>query len=151
MSDPLDDRLSDFATGTPAMNPVSPADVRRRGDRLRRRRTALAAAGAALAVALVAAPVAVLTARDGARQQRPARAPSTTTTLATGSAGAWVAGDVISVVLAGDSITVKKNGTVVTGLSAITVSQFNTQTRFGVGLGTAGATGVTYDDLTLAA
>jgi len=41
--------------------PLSAADVRRRGDRIRRRRTALVAGGAAFAVAVVTAPVLLLT------------------------------------------------------------------------------------------
>lgn len=60
MSDPLEDRFRDFASGTPDMSPASPAEIRHRGDRMRRRRTALAAAGAALAVALIVTPLAVL-------------------------------------------------------------------------------------------
>lgn len=73
-----------------------------------------------------------------------------TTTLFTGSGGAWAAGDTISVVLSGDTITVKKNGTNVPGLIGVTVSQFNTATRFGVGHTSAGNS-LTYDDLALAA
>lgn len=80
MSDPLDERFRDFATGTPAMNPASPADVRRRGDRLRRRRTALTAAGAALAVALIATPVALIATGGPDDDVQPAPAPSTTIT-----------------------------------------------------------------------
>ncbi|MBM0124656.1 hypothetical protein [Pimelobacter simplex] len=45
--------------------PLSAADVRRRGDRIRRRRTALVAGGAALAVAAVAAPVLLVTGDGG--------------------------------------------------------------------------------------
>ncbi len=44
--------------------PMSAADVRRRGDRLRRRRTALVAGGAALAVAAVVVPVLALGGHD---------------------------------------------------------------------------------------
>ncbi len=81
MSDPLDERFRDFATGTPDMNPAAPAEIRRRGDRMRRRRTALTAAGAALAVALIAAPVAVLaTGDDGRDTPGPARTPTSTVT-----------------------------------------------------------------------
>lgn len=80
MSDPLDRRLRDFAMDLPTTTPVSPADVRRRGDRLRRRRTTMAAAGAALAVALVATPVAVLAGDDGSRKADPAPAVTTPAT-----------------------------------------------------------------------
>lgn len=53
MSDPIKD-LENFGTeGTP-MNPLPPSEVRRRGDRLRRRRNALTATGSALAVAVIA-------------------------------------------------------------------------------------------------
>lgn len=45
--------------------PLSAADVRHRGDRIRRRRTALVAGGAALAVAAVAAPVLLFTGDNG--------------------------------------------------------------------------------------
>ena len=79
MSDPLEDRFRDFTTGTPAVSPASPAEIRGRGDRLRRRRTALTAAGAALAVALIATPVALL-ATGGDDDPEPAPPPSTTIT-----------------------------------------------------------------------
>lgn len=45
--------------------PLSAADVRRRGDRIRRRRTTLVAGGAALAVAAVTAPILLLAGNDG--------------------------------------------------------------------------------------
>lgn len=45
--------------------PLSAADVRRRGDRIRRRRTALVAGGAALAVAAVTVPILALTGHGG--------------------------------------------------------------------------------------
>ena len=68
MSDPID-RLTDFASSFEGGTmPASAAEVRRRGDRLRRRRQALVAAGAAAAVAAVAVPVLALTggpAEDG--------------------------------------------------------------------------------------
>jgi hypothetical protein len=80
VSDPLDRRLRDFTMDLPTTTPASPADVRRRGDRLRRRRTTMAAAGAALAVALVATPVAVLAGDDGSRDAEPAPAVTTTAT-----------------------------------------------------------------------
>lgn len=70
------------------------------------------------------------------------------TTLATGSSGAWADGDVVSIELAGDTFTVKKNGTAVTGLSDITDSTFDSATKFGIG---ANAAGATFDDLTFVA
>lgn len=51
------------------LQPVPPASIRARGDRLRRRRYAAVAGGAALAVVLVAVPVAVLT--GGAERSGP--------------------------------------------------------------------------------
>ncbi len=72
MSDP-DERLSSFDPG-PSMNPLPPADVRRQGERLRRRNNALAGAGAALAVAVIVTPIAVLsTGGDGDAGPDPAR------------------------------------------------------------------------------
>ncbi|MCV7424326.1 hypothetical protein H7K45_27640 [Mycobacterium yunnanensis] len=70
--------------------------------------------------------------------------------VATGTGGAWASGDTISWVLNGDTITIRKNGVDVPGLTAITTSQFNTATRHGIG-GTASASGVTFDDLTFVA
>lgn len=59
--DPIEE-LARFGAGLGAATPGgdmprTPAEVRRRGDQIRRRRTALAAGGAALAVAAVAVPV----------------------------------------------------------------------------------------------
>lgn len=73
-----------------------------------------------------------------------------TTTLYTGTGGGWAAGDVISVVLSDDTISVKKNGVSVPGLTDVTVSQFNTATKFGVGHYSSGV-GVTYDNLSFVA
>ncbi|HVK29594.1 MAG TPA: hypothetical protein VM575_14725 [Nocardioides sp.] len=59
--DPIDELArfgAGFGSATPGGDmPLSAADVRRRGDQIRRRRTALVAGGAALAVAAVAVPV----------------------------------------------------------------------------------------------
>lgn len=62
--DPIDE-LSRFGAGfttgsTGGDMPLSAADVRRRGDQIRRRRTALVAGGAALAVTAIAVPVLAL-------------------------------------------------------------------------------------------
>lgn len=59
--DPIDELTrfgAGFGSATPGGDmPLSASDVRRRGDQIRRRRTALVAGGAALAVAAVAVPV----------------------------------------------------------------------------------------------
>lgn len=54
-----DDLMSDFDAGDP-VNPPQPSEIRRRGDRIRRRNTTFAAVGAAVAVAVIATPIAVL-------------------------------------------------------------------------------------------
>lgn len=69
MSDP-DNRLSNFDPGLP-MNPLPPSDVRRQGDRLRRRNTIVAGVGAAVAVALIATPIAALSGGDEAPEPAP--------------------------------------------------------------------------------
>lgn len=62
------------------LHPAAPAEIRARGDRIRRRRYGIAAGGAALAVVLVAAPLAVLGSSDEgsapAPADRPGEAPS---------------------------------------------------------------------------
>jgi hypothetical protein len=70
MSDPLD-KLASFDPG-PAMSPLPPSEVRRRGDRARRRHTALVVGGAVAAVVLVVTPIAVLANRDGGGKTQPA-------------------------------------------------------------------------------
>ena len=73
MSDknPLD-QLHNFDLGG-HVNPLPPADVRRRGDRIRRRNNAFAAVGAAAAVALIATPLALIAGND---DNRPSPAPA---------------------------------------------------------------------------
>jgi hypothetical protein len=56
--------------------PLSAADVRRRGDRIRRRRTALVAGGAALAVAAVTTPILLLTGHQGPDQDLTTKDPA---------------------------------------------------------------------------
>lgn len=83
MSDPIErmQRLRSDVEGGP-MPPAS--EVRRRGDQLRRRRTAAMTAGAALAVVAIVAPVAFLTGGDpsGDSPHDPVDTPSETTTSA---------------------------------------------------------------------
>lgn len=59
----------------------------------------------------------------------------------------WVANDVITVVMDGDTFTVQKNGTNVPGLVGITCSDLDTATKHGIGTSSSG-TGATFDDLT---
>ena len=67
MPDPIDE-LSNFEPGV-RVNPMPAAEVRRRGDRLRRRNS-LMAVGAAVAVVLVATPIAVFSGDgDGGKPQ----------------------------------------------------------------------------------
>lgn len=77
MSDPID-RLHDFGSSFEGdAMPSSAAEARRRGDQLRRRRTALVAVGSAVAVVAVAVPVFALASGD--------RGPDNSTPVATGS------------------------------------------------------------------
>jgi hypothetical protein len=60
------------------MNPLPPSDVRRQGDRLRRRNNVLAGVGAAVAVAVIVTPLAILGTRgDGDASPDPAPTPQT--------------------------------------------------------------------------
>lgn len=79
--DPID-QLTRFGTDLQgAAMPVPPSEIRRRGERLRRRRHALVAGGAALAVAVVAVPVVALTA-DSDKKVLPADPTDPTPVLA---------------------------------------------------------------------
>lgn len=67
MPDPIDE-LEGFTM--PSVTPAPASEVRRRGDRIRRRNRALAAAGTLAAIAVIATPVAVL-ANHTTSSQRP--------------------------------------------------------------------------------
>ena len=83
--------LDRFDEGLPAMNPLPAPEIRRRGDRLRRRRTALVAAGSVLAVAIaVGAPVLALSGHDGGSDIQPAPRPSESTTSPTAPPNGWL-------------------------------------------------------------
>lgn len=76
MSDPLD-QLARFDGGDP-QPPLPAAEVRRLGDRRRRRQTLLAGVGAAVAVAVIATPIALLGPGDDPDSSpEPAPAPPT--------------------------------------------------------------------------
>lgn len=71
MRDPIEE-LENFSVPGPPMTPLPAAEVRRRGNRIRRRNTALAGAAAAAVVAVIVAPLAVLADRDDGRTIQPA-------------------------------------------------------------------------------
>ncbi|WP_243056800.1 hypothetical protein [Nocardioides sp. SR21] len=58
MPDPIEE-LENFSIPGPPMNPMPAADVRRRGNRIRRRNNTLATVGGLAAVAVIAAPFAI--------------------------------------------------------------------------------------------
>ena len=91
MSDPIRD-LENFSTGGTPMTPLPAAEVRRRGDRLRRRNTTLlSVAGAVAVAAIVAAPLALAGGHDktGPDTRFATRTPSATTSADVGAA--WLA------------------------------------------------------------
>jgi len=73
MRDPIDELESFHMPAT--TTPLPAAEVRRRGDRIRRRHTALAAAGGLAVVAAVAAPIAAVALHQDSRRVEPAPAP----------------------------------------------------------------------------
>ena len=74
------DDLDRFDQGLPAMTPLPPTEVRRLGDRLRRRNTALAVGGGVLAVAVaIGTPMIALNGGGGGNDILPAPSPSQTT------------------------------------------------------------------------
>ena len=81
MPDPIEE-LSNFDPRSP-VNPMPAAEVRRRGDRLRRRNTARVVGGAVAAVVLVAVPVAVFAGGDNGGDPEPGPATITSDVLLT--------------------------------------------------------------------
>ena len=73
----MSDLFSPLRTPGAEPLPATPAEIRQRGDRARRRRSALVAGGAALAVAAVASG-ALLLGPDGSADPQPAPAPTRT-------------------------------------------------------------------------
>ena len=78
MSDPIE-QLRNFTPQGVDVTPLSPSEVRRRGDRLRRRNQALAAVGGVAAIALIATPIALL-AGGPPKALQPVDTPTPTTT-----------------------------------------------------------------------
>lgn len=76
MPDPIDELESFTMPGS--TSPLPPAEVRRRGDRIRRRNHALAAAGGLAVVAAVAAPLTAVALSQGPDRPEPAPAPTVT-------------------------------------------------------------------------
>lgn len=68
MPDPIDE-LDNFSIPGPPMNPLPASEVRRRGNRIRRRNNALATVGALAVVAAIATPFAVAAGGSGQSQQ----------------------------------------------------------------------------------
>ncbi|GGU08559.1 hypothetical protein [Nocardioides albus] len=92
MSDPIS-RLDQFRADTPGAPMKSAAEVRRRGDQIRRRQRVLVTAGAAALAAVVAGPIIFLSAGFGERANdptpapQPSETPGTITPSPSGSAG----------------------------------------------------------------
>lgn len=82
MRDPIEE-LESFNEGGIPVNPLSPADVRRAGDRLRRRRNVGAAVASVAALAVIATPFALLAGGDDKADGPTPVAPSET-------AGRWL-------------------------------------------------------------
>lgn len=88
MSDPLD-HLRHFDTEGLDVTPLPASEVRRRGNRMRRRNNVLAAVGGLAAVALIAVPLAV-TAGGSDHASVPPANPAPTRTTDPGVVTAWV-------------------------------------------------------------
>ena len=73
MPDPIDE-LEGFTM--PSVSPLPPAEVRRRGDRIRRRNNALATVGGLAVVAAIVAPVAVIAGHGSSSSTPPQPAPT---------------------------------------------------------------------------
>ncbi|GAB3770516.1 hypothetical protein FB382_000504 [Nocardioides ginsengisegetis] len=86
MSDPFEE-LRHLQQGID-VNPLPASEVRRRGDRMRRRNTAVAVAGGIAAIALVAVPLSI--AAGGSNHSAPQPGPATTSPSASADAGAKV-------------------------------------------------------------
>lgn len=74
MPDPIDE-LENFSIPGPPMNPLPAADVRRRGDKIRRRNNALATVGGIAAVAVIATPFAIFAGGQDSSTPQPVDPP----------------------------------------------------------------------------
>lgn len=79
MSDPIHD-LENFNRGGVPVNPLSPSEVRRLGDRMRRRRNAGVALASVVAVAAIATPFAIAAGGNDPQDLAPAPEPTVTET-----------------------------------------------------------------------
>lgn len=79
MSDPIHDLENFNSEGLP-VNPLAPSEVRRLGDRMRRRRNATAVVAGVAAVAVIAAPIALYAGRDDRSAPNPEPGPASSTT-----------------------------------------------------------------------
>jgi hypothetical protein len=84
--------LDTFDQGMPPMDVLPPSEIRRRGDRVRRRRTALVATGGVLAVALaIGIPAVARSGHDDGHDIQPAPSPSpTATTVPSAPSNGWL-------------------------------------------------------------
>ena len=89
--DPIRD-LENFSPGGPSMAPLPAREVRRRGDRMRRRRTAaLSVAGAAAVAAVIATPLALADGNGDAGRDPGFTTSSPSVTTSAPAGAAWLA------------------------------------------------------------
>ena len=89
--DPIRD-LENFSPGGPSMAPLPAHEVRRRGDRMRRRRTAaLSVAGAVAVAAVIAAPLALADGNGDAGRDPGFTTSSPSVTTSASAGAAWLA------------------------------------------------------------
>jgi hypothetical protein len=134
--DPIDELEGFTMPGT--TTPLPPAEVRRRGDRIRRRNHVLAAAGGLAAVAAVATPITAVALSHGPDRPEPMPAPAVTWRQDipdTVDVGAVPAGSPVT-------FTVRRDGSVVDDFTLCGKPAFSTRSTdpAGPAVDTAGAT-----------